>query len=333
MRSKSKIFLDKSIEIMVAAISIYNKPNAEYREESFAILSINAWEILLKSKILELSKNNKKSIYVMEQKNLKDGRGKSKRKTPKLNRSGNPTSISISECFSRLNFEFKCTVPAPIQKNVEAMIEIRDNSIHFVNRRNKLSIKVQELGTALLKNYLFLLRQWFDKNLSEYNFYLMPLSFFGNFIEMESAAIGESENKVLRSIQRLEIESNKSLEDSDYSFSLRVDIKFQKSKDATNSIPVKINKDNPNSTEIILKEEDILEKYPWTYQKLTDSLKERYSDFKQNQKYHQIRKNLENERKYVYTRYLDPSNKEGSKKVMYNPNIIKDEFDKYYAKR
>jgi hypothetical protein len=34
---------------MVAAIEIYNKPRFEYRDEVFAILLLNAWELLLKA--------------------------------------------------------------------------------------------------------------------------------------------------------------------------------------------------------------------------------------------------------------------------------------------
>lgn len=50
--------LDKSIGSMLSAIEIYNKPNFQYREETFAILAVNAWELLLKAYYLRLNKIN-----------------------------------------------------------------------------------------------------------------------------------------------------------------------------------------------------------------------------------------------------------------------------------
>ena len=43
--------LDKSVASMLAAIEIYNKPHFAYREDSFAILCVNAWELLRKPSV------------------------------------------------------------------------------------------------------------------------------------------------------------------------------------------------------------------------------------------------------------------------------------------
>ena len=42
----------KSVQAAIAAIEVYNKPNFSYREEAFALLMSNAWELLLKAKWL-----------------------------------------------------------------------------------------------------------------------------------------------------------------------------------------------------------------------------------------------------------------------------------------
>ena len=47
MKSSSEELIDRSIAATVAAIEIYNKPNFLYREETFSILAINGWELLL----------------------------------------------------------------------------------------------------------------------------------------------------------------------------------------------------------------------------------------------------------------------------------------------
>ena len=54
MKSLSKELLDRTVLAMVAAIEIYNKPGFPYRNESFTILAINGWELLLKAKWLDL---------------------------------------------------------------------------------------------------------------------------------------------------------------------------------------------------------------------------------------------------------------------------------------
>jgi hypothetical protein len=46
---QSKELSEKSILAAVAAIEIYNKPDFHYREEAFALLATNAWELLLKA--------------------------------------------------------------------------------------------------------------------------------------------------------------------------------------------------------------------------------------------------------------------------------------------
>lgn len=58
--------LDKSINSMLSAIEIYNKPNFSYREETFAILAVNSWELLLKAYLLKSSSYKMDALYKME---------------------------------------------------------------------------------------------------------------------------------------------------------------------------------------------------------------------------------------------------------------------------
>jgi hypothetical protein len=50
--SLSAELAQKSVQAAISAIEIYNKPNFSYREEAFALLMTNAWELLLKAKWL-----------------------------------------------------------------------------------------------------------------------------------------------------------------------------------------------------------------------------------------------------------------------------------------
>lgn len=54
--ARSQRFLQKAEAALVAAIEIYNKPDFRHREECFAILALNAWELLLKARLLSHSR-------------------------------------------------------------------------------------------------------------------------------------------------------------------------------------------------------------------------------------------------------------------------------------
>lgn len=51
-KARCQHLLEKSVHAALSAIEIYNKPDFKYREESFYILMVNAWELLLKARIL-----------------------------------------------------------------------------------------------------------------------------------------------------------------------------------------------------------------------------------------------------------------------------------------
>ena len=138
MKSKSSQLLDKSVSAMIAAIEVYNKPDFMYRGETFSILAINGWELLLKAKYLKDNHNKIRSLYVKEYVTNKDG-SKSKKKKVKLTRSGNPFTHSLDFIAKKLinNGELNQVV----FDNIMALIE--------------LSIGVQGVQTRLKRNVRF----------------------------------------------------------------------------------------------------------------------------------------------------------------------------------
>src|ERR1039458_10376624 len=106
--SLSSKLVMKSRAAMTSAIEVYNRPSFSYREETFAILALNAWELLLKAKILRDAGNKPQAIWVYQTVTLKGGK-QSKRPRPVLNRARNKATISIAECLKRL-----ATIPKPI---------------------------------------------------------------------------------------------------------------------------------------------------------------------------------------------------------------------------
>jgi hypothetical protein len=320
--------LEKSIAAVLSAIEIYNKPDFKYREELFSVLCINAWELLLKAKVLNLASNKVAALYVMEYRTLKTGKI-SKIPRPKTNRSGTPQSISLFEAYRVITEEYGVKIDNTVIDNLSAITEIRDNSIHFVNDDLLLSLKVQELGTASLQNYLYLTKDWFGDILSGYNFYLMPLSFFRDFDTANGITLNKNENKILEYIQKIEEKYDADQDVRDCNLTLKIDVKFQKGNSKTGNSYQLTN--DPSAPTVRLVEEEINDKYPWDYEVLTTRLAKRYSDFKVNKKYHKLRSSLSIDKRFAYVRIFNPKNPEGGQKILFNPNIIK-EFDKHYSK-
>ena len=323
MRSKSSELLDKSISAMIAAIEIYNKPDFLYRGETFAIIAINSWELLLKAKYLKDNRNNMRTLYVKEPIVNKDG-NKSKKKRIKLTRSGNPFTHSLDHIAKKL-IE-KGELNQIVFDNILALIELRDSAIHFYNYSLNFNVRIQELGTASLKKYVSLYKKWFGKDLSEYNFYLMPLSFVHAEKENDVLMLNTEEKNFFQFVDDLEERADR---DAEYSIALNIDVKFSKST-SRDAIKMAFSKDR-NAIKVTMSEEQIKAKYPLDYRQLTEICKARYTDFLQNNNYHKNRRLYENDSRYAYTRYLDPDNKKSGKKTFYSETILT-MFDKHYTK-
>jgi len=314
MKARYKELLDRSVAAMLSAIEIYNKPNFLYRTESFVILSINAWELLLKAKWLKDHDNYVASLYVRKGKRIK--------KT----RSGNPMTFDISYLAKKLRESRVLDELA--HRNLEALIELRDTVVHFYMGIPLLERRIFELGAASVKNFVRAIQDWFNYDVSKYSFYLLPFSFEPYPIGVDAITLVKSEERFLSYLHSLDPEDS-----NPYTpYSVTVDIKVQFVRSSVADAAKVILSNSPDAIPVRLTEEQIKERYPWDYKELTRRCKERYIDFKVNCQYHRIRRQLEDDRKFCYVRFLDPGNSRSSKKRFYNSNILQ-EFDKYYTKQ
>lgn len=324
MKARSKELLDRAVAATIAAIEIYNKPDFQYREETFSVLAVNGWELLLKAKWLQDHKNKITSLYVTEPRKKRDG-SNSRKLQFKLTRSKNPFTHSLDFLGKKLVDSGALNHKA--WANIEALVEMRDSSIHFYNRSGPFPVRLQEIGTASLKNFVATIKEWFGRDMSEFNFYLMPLSFIALPSHVNGILLNAEERNFLSFVESLESEEDDAT--SPYSVTVNIDIKFTRSK-AKDALGVQIT-NNPNAPEVRLSDEQIKEKYPWDYDRLTKECRTRYSDFKLDTLYHQRRNALISNEKFCHVRFLDPGNREGSKKRFFSPNILQ-EFDRFYKK-
>jgi hypothetical protein len=332
-KPKYHYLLEKSIHSSISAIEIYNKPDFKYREEAFVILITNSWELLFKAKILKDNNNTLSSLYLIDPNKTLTKKGKDrKRLAYKTNRCGNFSTIDIFKSIEKINKQnLSNNVERTLKDNIEILVELRDNAIHFINESPYLTKKVLEISTATLKSYLIMVNEWFSYDLSRYNFYLMPISFFHTF-EMESFSInGEQEQikNLLKFIFKKEIDSPYN-EDSQHNISLVLETKFVKSN-SPNGLNVKYSNDANISVKVDA-EQVFANKYPTDYEALLTKLKSSYIDFKMDKKFWGIKANLEKDNKYCGERYLDMKKESGTKKKYYSTEIYK-EFDLYYTKK
>ena len=322
MKSRSNEMLERAKSAMVAAVEIYNKPDFPYRAESFAILATNSWELLLKARWLSLHHNKVNSLYIYERRTNRDGK-RSKRKYIRTNRTDTPHTYGLDYLAKQLvNLN---DLNSKVLDNLEAMIDVRDSVTHFYNPSRVLQIRLYQFSASCVKNFATVIRNWFGHELTELDLHLMPLSFMEIPSNVEGFLLNADERNFLSYLDRYS--SNDSDPDSPYSVAIDVDIRFTRS----NSIEALLARitTNPAATEIRLTEEQIRERYPWSYAILTSECKTRYRDFKVNQNYHKIRRKLEPNSRFAFVRFLDPEITNGTRKVFYNPAIV-NELDRHY---
>lgn len=238
------------------------------------------------------------------------------------NRSGNPKSISIFDALQRL--DIRGDLSQNLKENVEALIELRDNAIHFVNI-GSISKHVQELEFACVKNYVTILKKWEPrKSLNKYNLYLMPLAYVDSKI-VASAAITQETQNFINHIKTQMVNAEQG--DEEFDIAVKISLKFQKGS-SFDSIGVQFNKDGLPVTLT----EEVRSRFPLTYDDVRTKAKTRYSDFKQGKDFNRIMPGIKQNSKIYYERKLDTQNPKSQKKGFYSTNIWQT-LDLHYIKK
>jgi hypothetical protein len=307
--------VDKAISACISAIEIYNKPNFEYREETFSILMVNAWELLLKAKLVKDNDDSRESIYFFV-------KGQTF-----ITPSGNAKTIGAIQAMNRL-IETK-QIPKSVELNIKLLLNIRDDSVHFIHDDVELSTQIQEIGTASLKNFMSLAMSWFSYDFTQFNFYLMPVSFF-HLSDVTSFSIdNEVKSNLLSYLRKIEKEEE-NCNDPNFAISLKLMTKLVKTT-SDEALQVRVTND-PDAPEIVFSEEEALRNYPNDYYEVIAIFKKRYRDFKQNNVFHDQMRLLKKEgEKYCKVRRLDPDNPNSLNKTFYHNRVI-DKFDEWYER-
>ena len=165
--------IDKSVEAYILALETINRLSIKYRLESFCYLICNAWELLLKAKILDESKCQS-SIFYHKQ------RGHQKK------------SLSLRDCIERIMPN--CEMPQ--RRNIERIAELRDESVHLVI--NQIPRDVLCIFQACVINYHSRLNQWFGISLSE----KVPVGMMSLVYDMSPEQCDLSDRRLRRELGR-----------------------------------------------------------------------------------------------------------------------------------
>lgn len=141
---------------MLGAIELYNKPHFEYRTECFAILVVNAWELLLKA---VLSKQ-RVSIY------------RRKQRHQPYRTLGPQEALGRIEAKGAWPKDFD---PTGIEQNLSLLIEYRNTVVHFYGTGGA-DVLLHGLGQTAIQNFRDLMVAAFGQDLADdIGWELMPL--------------------------------------------------------------------------------------------------------------------------------------------------------------
>lgn len=176
-----RALLGNSLAALSAAIEVYNKPRIQYRDECTVILIVNAWELLLKA---ILSKHRVRIFY------------------PK--RRNEPyRTYSLSDALNRATPLFPAAVDFDATaKNLELLVEYRDNAVHFYNETG-FGVLIYALAQTAITNFRDLVNAVFDKDLShEVNLSLLPLALGTPLDPIEFVRARQADARTSRSVKQ-----------------------------------------------------------------------------------------------------------------------------------
>ncbi len=195
-----------------------------------------------------------------------------------------------------------------LKKQIEVLVELRDNSIHFMNDSWLIENKLLEIATATVKSYVICYRDWFPK--IPLNDSILPIWF--QLAESLPLIIGKSPKEIENVLQYIQKQENTSAI-SQHAIAFTTEIQLKRN---INSWPsVQIDKRNPTSIPIKIVDVDLIEtKFKLDYDKLKQELKKRRPELKLDKKFHEIHKKVKLNKELCLVRLLDPRNSKSAKK-------------------
>jgi len=236
-----KKLINKSAEAFILAIEVFNKPTISYRVEGFSFFICNAWELLLKARIMHTEGEEK--IYYKD-------------KTDR--------TISIENCVKKVFTNAK----DPLRINLERIIELRNISTHFITEEYE-QIYVPLFQSCVI-NYVNKLLEFFDFDITEKisdNFLNLSMKMTSiDPEEIQARYPKQISDKLLDTLSRIEATQK---EVNNANFAVVIQHKFYVTKDAKSATAnISITKDATKAAFILRESKDRQAECPHTSKKI-----------------------------------------------------------------
>lgn len=227
--------IDKAKEAFIMAIEIYNKPSIKYRLEGFSFFICNAWELMLKAHMI--NKFGEKSIYYPDKPNR---------------------TITLENCVQKIFTNEK----APLRKNLERVIELRNTSTHFITEEYE-AVYIPLLQACVF-NFVDKMMEFHQVDMTQ----VIPENFITLSVRMkslnETEIRGKYTEQVAEKIISIQATLEPMVEENNSAFAIRVEHYHYMTKDRNEATELyHIDKDAPDGVRIIkeLKDPNKTHKY------------------------------------------------------------------------
>lgn len=310
---------------MAAAIETYNRPTARYRTESFTILAINAWELLLKAKWLKKHGNKMRCLYVAAN-NKQSAKGGRPRKY-KTNKSGNYITAGLDHVMTQLSMT--ADLDRQTCDNLVALTEIRDAAVHLFNRNigTKLELLVQELGMACVHNFAIKCKEWFDRDLVDLDTFIMPLAFINSKPDAKGAIASKEANNISDFVSELCKRAPTAL--GGPAITINLSFKLDRRNTPGSALFTQTNDPSAARFGVPIKSELLAETFNLSYDKLTEKCRLKLHGFRTDDKYHRLRKQLAENESLAWRRPNNPTKPNGKFTTYFSEKMFA-EISKHY---
>ena len=295
-------------EAVLAAIETYNRPTAEYREQTVAFLLVNAWEVLAKARVIQMNGGKVQAIYRRLPHSRRYMRGED----------GEILTISVKRALNLSGF------PDEVKKNINGLIKVRNQATHMGVLVPQLKQIILEFSTASVQNFVKAYQSLFGESFDVP--YLLPLGFVGT-AQATVASFPSRQKELLEKLTSLTISPAST--NSDYSVILHVQIELNRGLSGGGSIGLT---NDPTAPKVSVSDDEALGYYSAAYADVVAACKERYRDFVKNKHFDKLMKLVKADPECAHQRKLNPNSPRSATTFFYNLDAAFANLDNAYTR-
>jgi hypothetical protein len=190
-----------------------------------------------------------------------------------------------------------------------------------------LPVLVFTLGTASLKNYAKLIREWFGVSLNDYNFFILPIGFSYPFGSLSLADIRKEPGEVADILQAVADDQMRNLDGDGFFLVCELQTRLVSAKKITEASDLIASVDPSDPTASVINPVKLTDRYPYTYLEVFRRVKGEVPTCKQGElnriiKYNQIKGNNTYSAYNYRSRSHEIAGPKNTTQVLYNENFV-----------